>query len=511
MPRYAAIDIGSNSVRMQAAEVLPGGQTRILAADREVTRLGASVFSTGRIGEEAMSLVCAVLRRMAEAYSGLEVSGVRAVATSAVRDASNQAEFLARASEALGTRIEIISGPEEARLIHLGVKALWPHPRQTTLVIDVGGGSAEFIVSERGELKEGVSRPLGAVRLTEVFLKSDPPSETERRRMGKFIDEKFEPAYQRISTFRFDRVIGTSATAAAIVSAVNRVPRREREAADRGRARASQVRALLDDLAGRTLAQRRKVPGIGPKRAEIIVAGTAVFSRVLDRLKVANLYYSIAGVRDGIIADLAALGVGARLSRLSRPQLRVAEAMCRRYRADLSNARHVARLATELFEGLQPLHGLRPDHGKSIEAAAYLHNTGHFISDTGHHKHSAYIVQNSDMPGYTDEERLVIALLCRFHRKSLPAARHEAFRSLAPETKKAVSLLTPLLRLAVGLDSGKEQKVQGVECRIGSDNSTTVCVRGTGDIDLELWAAERAAEAMRQAYGRGFQVVRSRR
>lgn len=510
MPRYAAIDIGSNSLRMQAAEVLPGGHTRILASDREVTRLGASVFSTGRIGEEAMSLVCSVLRRMAAAYANLDVIAVRAVATSAVRDASNQTEFIARASEALGTRIEIISGPEEARLIHAGVQSQWPHPKQTVLVIDVGGGSAEFIVSERGELKEGVSRPLGAVRLTEVFLQSDPPAEIELVRMSKFIDEKFEPAFRRISGYKFDRVIGTSATAAAIVSAVNRVDRTEREAADRQRARASQVRALLADLAGRTVAQRRKVPGIGPRRAEIIVAGTAVFSRVLDRLKAPNLYYSTAGVRDGIIADLAARGVGHELTRLSRPQLRVAEAMCRKFNADLRNARHVAALASDLFHGMQPLHGLPPEHGKLIEAAAYLHNTGHFISDTGHHKHSAYIVQNSDMPGYTDQERLLIALLCRFHRKSMPAPRHEGFRSLPPEGKKAVAMLAPLLRLAVGLDTSKEQKVDAVECQV-SENSSTVWVRGKGDLDLELWAAERAADAMKQTYGRTFQIVRSRR
>src|SRR5918999_5360269 len=141
-----------------------------------------------------MTFVCQVLRRMAAAYSELDVMGVRAVATSAVRDASNQAEFIERASAALGAPVEIISGPEEARLIHLGVQARWPHPNETILVIDVGGGSAEFIVGEKGDLKEGVSRPLGAVRLKEVFLKSDPPAEIELHRLDKFIDEKFEPA-----------------------------------------------------------------------------------------------------------------------------------------------------------------------------------------------------------------------------------------------------------------------------------------------------------------------------
>src|SRR5919112_826117 len=152
MARYAAIDIGSNSVRLLAAEVLPGSPARVLATDREVTRLGASVFTTGRVSLEAMDLVCSVLRRFAETYSKLEVIGVRAVATSAIRDASNQADFIARASEALGAPVEIISGQEEARLIYLGVQSRWPQGDDRDLIMDVGGGSAEFILGQNGEM-----------------------------------------------------------------------------------------------------------------------------------------------------------------------------------------------------------------------------------------------------------------------------------------------------------------------------------------------------------------------
>jgi exopolyphosphatase/guanosine-5'-triphosphate,3'-diphosphate pyrophosphatase len=266
------------------------------------------------------------------------------------------------------------------------------------MIIDVGGGSAEFIISDQGEMKEGVSRPLGAVRLTEVFLKADPPAETEMLRMRKFIDEKFEPAQRRIAKMSFDRVIGTSATAAAIVSSVNRIRRADRDAADRLRARSTQVSRLLDNLAERKLAARRKFPGVGPRRAEIIVAGTAVFARVLELLRLPSMYYSAAGVRDGIIADLAARGVGRELSRLTRQQQRVAESMCRKYNVELQNARHVAKLSTELFDALKPLHKFPSENGKLLEAAAYLHNVGHYISDTGHHKHSEYIVTNADMP-----------------------------------------------------------------------------------------------------------------
>src|SRR5689334_21352635 len=170
VPRYAAIDIGSNSIRMEAAEVVPGRPPEILASDRDVTRLGESVFRNGAVGDEAARATCAVLARMAALYRKLDVVGVRAVATSAVRDANNQAQFLARASEAIGTRVEIISGREEARLIHLGVESVWPQADKRILILDIGGGSAEIIAAENGRLRDAYSRPLGAVRLREMFL-----------------------------------------------------------------------------------------------------------------------------------------------------------------------------------------------------------------------------------------------------------------------------------------------------------------------------------------------------
>src|SRR5262245_6139265 len=182
MPRYAAIDIGSNSIRMLAAEVVSGAPFRTLASSRQVTRLGESVFRNGRISQSSMELSCQVLSQMAAEYKAAGVVGVRALGTAALRDASNQEEFLARASEALQTRVEVISGQEEARLIHLGVQSRWPHPAERVLMVDIGGGSAELILSENGRLSRAFSKPLGALRLTEVFLKNDPPTPRELHR-----------------------------------------------------------------------------------------------------------------------------------------------------------------------------------------------------------------------------------------------------------------------------------------------------------------------------------------
>lgn len=266
MPRYAAVDIGSNSARMLVAEVTAGAPLKSLADEREVTRLGESVFRDGRISSEAMERELRVLARMAEIYRRLDVAGVRAAATSAVRDASNQAEFLARASAALGTTVELITGREEARLIHQGVIARWPQPAKRVLMVDIGGGSAEIVASEDGRLADAVSRPLGALHLREMFLHEDPPSRRELDQMMQFIDDKLLRAVARMGA-SWERVIATSATAAAVVCAVNRVARSHRERADRLRASTAQIRRLFQRLSKLDLAGRRAIAGIGPRRA----------------------------------------------------------------------------------------------------------------------------------------------------------------------------------------------------------------------------------------------------
>jgi len=509
MPRYAAIDIGSNSIRMEAAEVIPGQPARILASDREVTRLGEGVFRTGGVTEEALRNTCAVLARMAELYRRLEVVGVRVVATSAIRDASNQREFQARAVAAVGAPVEIISGREEARLIYLGVESSWPQPEKRVLIIDIGGGSAEIIAAESGRLREAYSKPLGAVRLRESFLKDDPPTPRQLHQMQEYIRAKLDAAVRRLGHAGWDRVIATSATAAAVASAVGRTPRSKRDAVDRLRVSTAQVRQLYGKLAALGLAGRRKTTGIGPRRAEIIVPGLAVLLEFLQEFHLPAVYYSRAGVRDGIIADLAARNVGAERSRLNREQRREVEGLGRRYGVSLEQARKVSDIANLLFHALQPLHQLPPGCGKLLDAAAYLHDVGHFVSGASHHKHSYYVVSNSDLAGFTDRERLLIAGLCRYHRKSLPNLLHHAYQALTAEERRTLLLMIPILRLADNLDRSREQRISGVDCSL-HNGDVVLQLHSRGDIDLEEWAAERAGEAFKQVYNRLVTVIKAR-
>lgn len=505
MLRYAAVDIGSNSTRMLAAEVTPGSPPLVLAADREVTRLGASVFQDGRISPQAIEDTVRVLSRMAEIYRKLDVVGVRAVATSAVRDASNAPEFLARASNALGANVEVISGREEARLIHQGVMSRWPQTGKRVLIIDIGGGSAEIIASESLSLVDALSKPLGAVRLQEMFLHGDPPASRELHQMTEFIDEKMEPAIARMG-LRWDRAIATSATAAAVVSAVNRVSRSRRDQADRLRASTAQIRKLYRTLSELDLAGRRKVAGIGPRRAEIIVAGTGTLLRILERFHIAGMYYSAAGVRDGIIADMAARGVGGERARLNREQRKEVERISTRFGASLKHARRVAGYAQFLFAHLQPLHQLPLNYGRLLEAACYFSNTGHYINDSGHHKHAYYIVANVDLSGFTNREREFIASLCRYHRKAMPSAAHPEYQTLTPDDRRPLHLLIPLLRLADNLARSPEQEsIEIVSCEI-QPTRVLLKLKASREPDLAEWAASRVSDVFEEVYGRAVVI-----
>ena len=505
MPKYAAIDIGSNSVRMLAAEVEPGGAPRVLAEDRQVTRLGESVFLNGELDEASMALTLATLERMANTYRQHNVLAARVVATSAVRDAQNQVQFLQRAGAIIGQPVEIISGQEEARLIHLGVESKWPHPEERLLIIDIGGGSAEIIEAENGRLKSAFSRPLGAVRLQSVFLKNDPPSRDNLSRMEEFIAEKLAIAARKIGSGQFDRAIGTAASASAVVCAANRIPRADRELADRRKVSTAQLRRMYRVLSKLDVASRRKVEGLGYRRAEIILPGVAVLLRTLETFGLSGLSYCAAGVRDGIIRDLADRGAGREQARLNREQREMVEQFARRFGVDLKHARKVAHFALELFHALGNLHQLPPGEGRLLEAAAYLRDVGHAISDTGHHKHSLYIVVNADLGGFTDIERLHVAMLCRYHRKSMPVARHSEFMALPPDNRRVITLLAPLLRIADALDRSREQRVEQIECTASPDG-VMLKLKASQDTGLEKWAVEGAAAAFWQVYGKALVV-----
>lgn len=501
MSRYGAIDIGSNSIRMLAADVVPGKPPVIVAEDREVTRLGEGVFREGRFGREATEQTVQVLARMASTLQDLHVLALRAVATSAVRDAHDRQEFLDRLEQTIGAPVDVISGQEESRLIHLGVQTAWPHNTRDILIVDIGGGSAEVIFSHKRRIAFASSKPLGAVRLKASFLQDDPPGDSQLQQLQDYIHEKLAPARRRLGSRRPNRTIATSATAAAIARAVHKIPRSKRDLADKLRVPRARLRQLYESLSRKTLQERRQIVGIGPRRAEVVVPGCAVLLRILEEFRLPSFYYSRAGVRDGVIADLAQRGVGRERTELDSEQRQTVREMARRYGVSLRHADKVASLSQSLFRGLQSVHGQPPDRGKLLEAAAYLHDVGHFISDSRHHKHSFYVVMNSDLPGFTYQERLLVANLCRYHRKAMPSEQHDNFKPVDAQGRETIRSLVPLLRVADSLDRAHEQHVKDVRLRINGNNVELMLESNTST-KLEEWAVQQVRDIFEKIYGR---------
>jgi exopolyphosphatase / guanosine-5'-triphosphate,3'-diphosphate pyrophosphatase len=487
---------------METAECLPGEPLRPIAEDREVTRLGAAVYRDGEVSPEAMDHTTRVLSRMAATLRENKVLTFRAVATSAVRDCRNQDEFLMRVQQALGgVPAEIISGQEEARLIQMGVYHRSPETTKDSLIIDIGGGSAEVIETCDGEISTAFSKPLGAVRLTEMFFHADPPTPAEIRKFRDYVREKAE-AFRPLSAGSPNRqVIATAATAAATMRAIHEVPSSEKDSVQGQDASVEQIWTLFDELSTVTLHRRRMRSGINSRRAEIIVAGCGTLAMILEAVGARKFMYSAAGVRDGIIADLMIRREAQRHARLDSDQRRTVRRMAERYGVSMKHADQVARLAGELFDGLESVHGLEPHWGGVLEAAAYLHDIGHFVSSTRHHRHSYYVVANSDLPAFTERERIMIANLCRYHRKNMPKPNQENYKALDDGEKRTLHSLLPLLRLADNLDRGQEQRVRKVAAAI-SDAEIVLTLAHSGDIELEIWAAAQQAGVFEQAYGR---------
>jgi exopolyphosphatase/guanosine-5'-triphosphate,3'-diphosphate pyrophosphatase len=305
MACVAAIDVGSNSIRHLIAEVLPSGRTLPVRRDREVVRLGTGVFRDGQLGPEATEHACSVLERMSDANERYGVDRLRAVGTSALRDATNQREFVSRASSILEVPLDVIDGFEEARLVHRGVVANRPYPNERVLIVDIGGGSAQLILSDNDRLTATTSLPLGAVRLTERFALSGRPPRENLVALSLHVGEQLGGFLTELRGVRLDRVVGTSATAGAVVGAVHGIKRSKRLEADGLVATRQQVVALLAELVVRDALGRADIPGVGKRRAEVIVAGATVLHEILSTLNLSSLQYSSAGVPDGIVADLA--------------------------------------------------------------------------------------------------------------------------------------------------------------------------------------------------------------
>ncbi len=506
-PLLAAIDIGTNSVHLVVARAVAADRFEIIAREKDMVRLGHGGGEMKRLEDDAVDRAVAALgrqRAIAEAH-GAEV---RAVATSAVREAENRHVFLRRAAVEAGVRVEVISGYEEARLIHLGVLQAVPVYDQRVLVVDIGGGSTEIVLGEADQAIVARSLKLGAIRLTDRFFPGGAVKSRAVTRARRHVQGVLAPMQREID--RFDVAVASSGTAesvAAMVLAargVEPVPTLNQVVVS-----SEELAELVETLlAAPTVAGRRKTPGLDSGRADIIVAGALVLEEVLGAFGAPQVMISESALREGVLTDTYRRSHGGSLHHLRDIRRRGVLHLAELTDDDPEHSERSAHLALDLFDQLADWHGLDDGAREYLEAAALLCNVGLFISHSGHHKHSYYVIRNSEhLTGFTDAEIEVIAQVARYHRKSPPKAKHETFAALDDVDQQVVQTLAGILRVAIGLDRAHRGSVSAVRCLEERKRIVIEIEPAEGaDTDVEVWSAEERKGLLAEVLGRRVTV-----
>jgi len=493
--RVAAIDIGSNAIRFIAAEFTQPGRYAILDQKRSPVRLGHDVFLTGTLTPEAIAAAAQVLAGYRERLDTLDIEHHRAVATSAVRDSRNGANLIEAATRA-GIHIETITGAEEARLAHLAVRSRIDLGRRRWMTADLGGGSVEVSIVDHHAIYWSESAGMGSVRLLEELAVSGDDPERFRRRLEEYTATLRIP----VSHARLAGFIATGGN----IEALARLAGTPVDARGVGRLRTSELRRIIETLARLSYQERMHELGLRPDRADVILPASMVYERLASLAGADEILVPFVGIKDGIVLDLAEEIIplhGSRVERLEHTAVAGALALGRRYRFDAAHGRHVADLASALFDQLHEIHGLSREDRRLLIVAAMLHDVGTFISHRRHHKHSHYIISESDLPGMTQQEKAIVANVARYHRKTPPAPHHDAYMRLEERDRIRVERLSAILRVADALDRERRQNVSRVRA-IVRDSRVSLDVDGSGDLLLERWALETsAAPLFEKAFG----------
>lgn len=492
--RFAATDVGSNAIRFLAAEFTDHSTYEVLDQIRVPVRLGHDVFLTGKLTDDAIEAAVEAFKSFAGRLNDLGIKRHRAVATSAVRESRNGAVLVERAKKEAGLSLEAITGAEEARLVHLAVRNRIRLGKQKWLIADLGGGSVELSIVDENGIHRSESHEMGSVRLLEELAVAGEEPGRFRRRLEEYT------AALRSSRILHSKVAGYIATGGNIESLAKlaAVPVGNNGVAALS---VSELRALIERLARLSYNDRVAQLGLREDRADVILPAAMVYERIAvlagaDTIQVPNV-----GVKDGVVIDLLEQHAwsGRRRDTQERAVTSGALALGRRFHFDEAHARHVARLAASLFDQLRRVHNLdREDRGLLL-AAALLHDIGIFISLKRHHKHSLYIISESELPGLTQDEIGLVANVARYHRKTAPASHHVPFTALSEKNRTRVVKLSALLRLADALDREHLQRVQGVTADFDGKRLDLV-VNGTGDLLLERWALQKKAQLFEKIF-----------
>lgn len=495
MPSFASIDVGSNASRLLIVEADEPGAVRKVDSFRHPVRMGHSVFLTGRLDPAAIDACVEALKSFSEELGEREVAGTRAVVTASARDAVNSDELLQRAENEAGIVLEAISGTEEARLVKLAVESRLTLGGYRSLLVDLGGGSLELSEVHHDEVRFSSSLEIGTVRLLESFLDPDGPVTDEQEKLLlEYIDRMIDPVAHEFRRRRYDFVAGTGGNFDAIAQLCpaegHAVPAIDVRLA----------RALLPRMRKLTPTERRAAYDLRADRADVIVPALYAILRVADLARTEVILAPGVGLKEGIAVELVEKHFRVWNYREDEHAMsRAAVHLGRRYHFDEPHATQVDRLACVLFDRLAPLHGLGADDRQLLRVAALLHDIGDFISSAAHHKHTQYIIENTDLMGVSKGQRQVVAAIARYHRRASPSTKHTLFKKLSNADRKRVRKLSSMLRIADALDRSHRSKVRTLD--VATKNGAVVITpEGAGDIALEVWTARRKAELFEKTF-----------
>ena len=499
--RLAAIDIGSNSVRLLVAEALRGGTYRILDEEREPTRLGRSVSEKGQLDDESMERTITALRTFKQIAAGYQATSLRTIATCAVREARNGPEFCRRVREQVGLEVEVISGDREARLAFSSVQNAFDLSGKNVIVADIGGGSTE-VVFATGDLIESIfSTPLGAVRLTEQFaLGEGAVVETFQRDIAR-MEEEIALCLKKRTTrplFAPHFLVGCGGTFTTLAELMM-AAKKEGDVPVAGyKVSHAEVRHLLDRLLKMPLRSRRSMAGMTPDRADIILAGLSIIDALMKRFRVNTLMIHTRGVRDGLVREMIDEALGTTVDDPAHRDAAI-ERLAAACSGELEHGRTVSLLAGRIYQQLAAPFELASGDKLLLECAARLQDVGYVINYDQHHKHSYHLIRNSRLPGIRAHDLELIANVARYHRGAHPKRKHENLARLSPEDQSRVQRMAAILRLAGGLDRSRSQQVRDVQVRSEHDRVFIDVVADQEPL-VDIWGAERRTDLFEKVF-----------
>jgi exopolyphosphatase/guanosine-5'-triphosphate,3'-diphosphate pyrophosphatase len=502
----AAIDIGTNSVHMVVARASGNGRFEVLTKEKEMVRLGSGPSEMKKLTGKAIDRGVASLDRCRRIAANFDAE-VRAVATSAVREATNQADFIERVKTEAGLDVEVISGFEEARLIHLGVLQALPVFDTPLLVCDIGGGSTELLHGLGEEIRAARSMKLGSIRLTEKFFPDGKFGKSGVKACRAHVRDRMAGVVREAGDIPIEVATGSSGTIEALfVMAQTAAGTKRPQVVNGGVLSRQSVADLVKILADAGDAEAiRSIPGSDPARADIVLAGALILEGVLDAFELDEITISEGALREGVLLDSYRRLAGSASHHLDDIRGQGVRHLMTMTEDDPDHAVQVAWLADRLFTELASELGVTDEYAELLEAAALLSNAGLWISHARHHQHSYYVIRNSEhLTGFTDREIELVAQVARYHRKSAPSMRHDAFAALAEADRDIVSSLASLVRVAIGLDRSHRELVQQIEVEILPE-SVAITIAGADpevDLGLEVWSAGERAGLLETLLGR---------